>query len=273
MESRREIAVGRFTEAMDLLVRDVSTLPQALRLCLDASILADLADDAEWFRNQLEGYSTTSDLPSYRRNIRGSMRIVPQNPAAATPGSPIRYLNDLGKVTHPSVDDPPRPTVGDFPQGVEWLLEAATRGFLEAVSDWETLTSPSGLSTQWRWQASFPAEAIEEVVRVIHLDALRKAREAMIALTYGDAVEDIWNEYRRAIEAALPKMGLADNLAAIRDNIQSRNPERWRDAMYACRSALVTLAGNLWKDRAKTYAPIHLDGRAMKLDSTAYINR
>jgi hypothetical protein len=275
MKERRDLAATQFSEAVQHLIRDSGTLPQVLRLCFDASDLANLEEEGRWFQAQLSGYSTFSgDLPAIRQKIAGTAKVVPQEAFAATQGSPIRHMNDLLHITHPNVDDPPREVRRSVPEGIDWLINAASAGYEEPITDWETLTSHVGAkSTHWRWVASYPPERFRAIVEDVRLQTLQRARAAMIALAYGDAVEDIWNELRISVEDSLPKMGIANNLAAIREGIESQNPERWRDAMYACRSALVALSGNLWKDPSKTYLGIPRDGSGMKVDETAYINR
>ena len=94
-------------------------------------------------------------------------------------------------------------------------------------------------------------------------------------LCYSDVIQDIWQGYRTKIDEHLITLGLSKHFDAIRNGLNSSNPQDWRNAMWSCRDILHDLAAYLWRDQRKTYE--HLPGKGenntLEVTDSHYVNR
>jgi hypothetical protein len=235
--------------------------------------MADLVDDSDWFRRELNGYSATDPLPEYRQAIRGSISVEPVDSRASIPGSPIRQFNDLTGLTHPELDNPPQPITRSALRGVDWVLTAARDGYTyqEGAS-----IAQRGLGSTAYYQnvARFSPIEFQNLANRITSTALERARRIETILTFGDAVRDVWERMRAVTEDSIGSLGLSDHLESIRNAIRSANPEDWRAAMWSCRSVLEGLADRLWQDPNPTYPALQgSNGGAMEVTRGRTLNR
>jgi hypothetical protein len=152
---------------------------------------------------------------------------------------------------------------------IDRAIEAAREGHREPLTAWE----PVALSNRTIYRRRVTvcdASWFANVLRNVEAEALRFSRQAAIFLEYGDAVKGVWEGYRVDVESGLARLGLTEHFSAIRENVESDNPQKWRQAMWSCRDVLVALAAYLWRDSGKTYLGTD-DG--MVVDEQHYINR
>ena len=135
--------------------------------------------------------------------------------------------------------------------GVSDVVQWSEAGEIEALSDWELHQSPTMRTAgamRYRWVVRYPPQTFRRLLANLDAAAQVQARRIEIDLTYGDAVQGIWEEFREITEPALAYLGLENHFAVIRDGIRSDNWEQWRSAMIECRSVLEHLAALLWQD-------------------------
>lgn len=273
MEARRREAAQILQEAIQQSITGATPLTHVLRLGLDACMLADFRDEADWFRLELYGYPEGRYLPRYRRAIAGTIRVEPLDPLATVPGSPVKYLHDLVGISNPAQDEPPRPIAREVRERIEWVIVAAANGWAEQLGD-PIPRQAMSLTAYSRYVARYLPVVFQNIVTHVQGHAHETARRLEIALTYGDSVQDVWESYRADVDPALARLGLEDHFRVIREGIQSGNPEQWRAAMWGCRSVLEALATTLWQDQSPTYPPIvNKSGKAMSVTADKPINR
>jgi hypothetical protein len=179
----------------------------------------------------------------------------------------------MAGLTNPAQDEPPRPTTRNITEGIEWVIAASSTGLAEQIGDWIPREAMTMIAYS-RNVARYAPAVFQNILTHVQGRAHEKARRLEIALTYGDAVQDIWERYRADVEPAIAQLGLEDHFLVIRDGIRSDNPEQWRAAMWACRSVLESLAATLWKDPNPTYPPITNErGQAISVAADKPINR
>jgi hypothetical protein len=273
MRDARRNAAERLAAAIDGYNAGQHSLSAFLQICLDACLQANLEDEAVWFRRELGGYADEDPLPQYRQAMVGNRSIQPLDQRLANPGSPVRYLSDRMETTHPDLDRPPQRIEEQFWGGVDLAEAYARDGHTYQYGDWITVRGPMMGEQHYRPVATFHPLVFQQIVVQIRATGLEKARRIATALTFGDAVEDIWQENRETAEAAIARIGFEDRLAAIRDGIQSPNVEQWRAAMYSCRSVLEGLSGYLWRDPSPVYPGIEHNNRPLDVAAGRTINR
>jgi hypothetical protein len=258
---------------MRLFISGGALLPQLMQQCFDACNTADLHEEAEWFRREVNGYGAADPLPEHRQAVPGTLSIEPMDSLAAVPGSAVKYGNDLMGLTNPAQDEPPRAIVRTARGGIDWVVEGAKRGFAQQEGDWIERQGLGGVGYS-RAVARFQPAAFQQLARQIESAALEIARRAETTLTYSDAVKDVWEQFREDTESGIGKLGLEDRFATIRDGIRSHNPEQWRAVMWACRSLLELLAASLWLDKREIYPSIQNEkGKPVSVTADKTVNR
>jgi len=122
-------------------------------------------------------------------------------------------------------------------------------------------------------KVTYFGRGFQRIIQWVESWTFHFASNAYTTLTYGDALQDIWEGYRATVEPALSELGFDKHLEAIREGMASDNPEQWRAAMFACRNVLVDLAAHLWRDKGDMYPPLDDPGRTFLVDESSYINR
>lgn len=212
----------------------------------------------QWFQRELEGYLADAPLPDYRRGVPGESWWDAMGSYVAV----RRALRGEAKQSEP--------TTMDCPYGLTEVLRWAQSGLRipsgerrridrDHHEEWVTLYGPAGF---------------QHIARVVEQMTYRFATSAYTTLTYGDALQGIWEGYRTTVEATLSQLGFDRQFESIRDGIASDNPQSWRNAMWACRDVLRDLAAHLWRDSQKTYAALTgANGKPLVVDESKYVNR
>jgi hypothetical protein len=272
VDNRRLAAAQQLDEAITSFTDGQSNLVQFIQRARDACLRADLPEDAEWFRRELEGCERGVELPSYRAQVSGTRQLEPRNPLDIQPGSAVRQMNELSGLIHPELDSPPVPTTKSVNEDIASVIEAYQNGFIVQDGEWIAQRGLGG-TAYYRYVLRFQPAVFRAVVHGATNAALGRARTTEITLRFGNAVQDILEHLRQNTERAIGGLGLDPHFAAIREGIQSNNPEQWRSAMWECRSVIEALANRLWQDPSGRYQPIPINGRPMATDQGKPINR
>src|SRR5438874_7305948 len=84
----------------------------------------------------------------------------------------------------------------------------------------------------------FNAGAFKRAVGRIEGYVYTGASQQYALLKYGNALSDVWQEYRTSVDAALAHLNLTKHWQAIEAALRSDNPESWRNAVFGCRNLL-----------------------------------
>jgi hypothetical protein len=257
-------------EILDAVVRNLTSggadLKLSLRRCAHAVRVLGWTDNLAWLNAELDGFRPDQALPGYRKGVQAYITW-----RAHTMKADAKLL-----ITENGAGRPTRtPTIQDVRYGVAQLVAASGRGLFTRTGREDTRYLPS-------WHEDVPVEEVqvlpEESIAMV-LQGLENAlftyaSQAYTLLRFGDAVGDIWRDYRRQVDEALGRLGLHGHLDAIRAGLESDEPQRWREAMWSCRDLLRDLAAYLWRDTRATYP--HLkdkDGGPVAVTTDKYLNR
>ena len=103
----------------------------------------------------------------------------------------------------------------------------------------------------------------------IHQYASRRYYE----LTFSGAAQNVFASVRERVDGSIAEVvpDAVQKFASVHDNLRSRNPEDWSNAVHSCRRILQDLADVLFPAQAQA-RKTH-DGRDIKLGPDNYINR
>jgi len=262
----QEEALAIFASVVDNLTTADADLKSVLRRSTHAVRLLGWQENLSWLEAELNGFGPDQALPWYRTGVR----------AYTTWRAYTLDANAKLVITENRAGEPAKRWFHrDIRAGVAQLLAAAATGFATRTGREDTRHLPS-------WDQRVPIEEVEVVPGESAAGVLRGLEDALFqyasrgyaVLRFGDTVGDVWRDYRTSVDQALARVGLQDHLEAIRTGLESDNPERWRQAMWACRDLLRDLAAHLWQDSRETYP--HLkdkDGNPMSVKSDRYVNR
>jgi len=266
MSTPQEEALNIFDAVVRNLTSGGADLKSSLRQCVHAARVLGWTDNLAWLNAELNGFTVDQALPTYRRGVKAHTAW-----RAHTVDANIKL--DISEESRGSRTE--EPTLRDLIDGVDRLLAAAVAGFATPTGREDTRYLHS-------WDQEVPVEEVvvvpkESVARVLQglENALfTYASQAYTLLRFGDAVGDIWRDYRRQVDEALGRLGLHGHLEAIRAGLESDEPQRWREAMWSCRDLLRDLATYLWRDSRGTYP--HLEdekGNSIVVTADKYVNR
>jgi hypothetical protein len=214
----------------------------------------------------LDGFTVDQALPGYRKGVQAYITW-----RAHTMKADAKLL-----ITENGAGRPTRtPTIQDVRYGVAQLVAASGRGLFTRTGREDTRYLPS-----WHEDVPveevqvLPEESIAMVLQGLHNTLFTYASQAYTLLRFGDAVGDVWREYRSRVDQALARIGLQGCLDAIRGGLESNEPERWRQAMWSCRDLLQGLAAYLWQDDRGTYPHLKNEKeRPIAVTPDKYLNR
>ena len=262
----QEEALAVFASAVENLTTGGADLKLVLRRCIHAARLLGWGENLSWLEAELNGFRSDQSLPGYRRQVR----------AYTTWRGHTIEANIRLTVTEDRAGKPTETWfLRDMRAGVSELVWASAAGFA-------TLTGKEDSRRLGSWNQDVPVEEVEVVPKESIAGVLRGVEDALFqyvsqaytVLRFGDAVGDVWRDYRSRVDQALARIGLEGHLEAIRTGLEADNPERWRQAMWACRDLLRDLAAHLWQDRRDTYPHLKDDkGGPILVKSDKYVNR
>jgi len=216
----QEQALEIFAAVVDDFTRGGADLKLSLRRCAHAARILGWADNLSWLNAELNGYTDDAAVPPYRQGAYGYMTW-----RAYTVQANVRLAaaeDHAGKPTQ-------TPTSRDLRDGIERLVAASVTGFATPTGRQE-----ERFLSAWHQEvpveevALVPPESVARVVQLVENAVFSYASHAYAVLRFGDAVADIWRDYRNQVDEALGRLGLHGHLDAIRAGLESDEPERWR---------------------------------------------
>jgi hypothetical protein len=263
-ETRTEQAARLLAEVVREILSGAPDLIAVLRKGYHACVLAGWSEGQAWFQRELEGYPKGSELPWYRRGIRGKTIW-----AAASIYDVAAHVADR---TVYGEHEAPEVAEMDCWHGMASVLDWARSGLKEPTG--ERRTRSSGRDTYHEEKREvYPAGPFLVIADTVQNEAFKFASAGYTALTYGDALQSVWEGYRAQVDPVLTQLGLGKHLETIRDGIRSENQQAWRNAMWACRDVLHDLAACLWRDPRPVYERMKVKGKPLDVDESSYINR
>jgi hypothetical protein len=269
--------MSRQAEAAQILsdvVRDLSSpdanIKLVLRKCMHAYQIIGLDDGVAWVRQELDGYPTGSALPEYRR-VTGNIEWRIAGLSIFSTSSLVTSSLDASELGRLAVLS----TTLELHDGIDWIVNASKRGHLEHLGEKTTARTTIGKTSNLVRVKAFPAATFVSTLGRIEHAVLEHASKNYALLAYGEALTDIWQGYRQAVDAKLSDLNFGNHLQTIQNGIRSTNPEDWRLAAYGCRNLIEDVASYLWQDPRPTYELLPGDGDDGKLKVTRdrFLNR
>ena len=262
--TRNDQAAQLMGEIVDAILSGSFDLVDVTRKAFHACGLAGWSAAQALYRRELEGYPDDSELPSYRRGLSGTKKWAPASLYDAPNFIAQRRVYGEAEL--------PESTSLEFRGPLANVVKWSQTGLSHRTA--ETRVRKEGRES---WSevkiVEYAASGFQRIARSVEQFTFQSASAAYTTLTYGDALEDIWEGYRTRVEPVLSELGLENHFELIRDGLAATNPENWRTAMFGCRNVLVDLASYLWRDPKETYAPLAQDGEPFRVDESRYINR
>jgi AbiTii len=243
-------------------------LQSIMRRCYTVCQMLGWDDWQDWFHHELTGYPNVESVPSYRQ-ITG--RAV-WRPSAGLHVALEKAVEDQFS-TEP--EDPGEPITYTFWAGLPRMLRAASSGSRDPTDEEkEEFLRYRGKSITMKKVRVFDAASFGAVVQIIENETYRFASEKYVLLKYGNLLTDIWQDYRRDVDAVLQRLNMTRHWQAIQSGLLGDNPEGWRNAAFGCRNLLNDVAGHLWRDKRKTYELLKdPDGKPIEVTAERFANR
>jgi hypothetical protein len=269
MSTGQEEALEIFSKLLSDFNSPIPNLETGLRRCLLACQLLDWSDYYTFFYRELNGYPSDVPLPKYRK-IKGKLIWEPDSNQYAN----IQWNSEkkvFGK--EPEVTQEEETTL-DVWSGIEWILNASRHGSREETNEIKKSNLRTGEMIKLKRIRIFSSANFSDCVSSIKRIIYDFASKTYIQLKYGNAIQDIFNYYRKSFEPKLTDLGFGNHLVEIQKGLLSENPEAWRSAAYECRSLFVDVANYLWRDPRKNYEYLQgMDGEDMKVTQQQPANR
>lgn len=258
MTTPQEEAIEIFVSVIKQLVNPTHDLKAILLQCQHACELMGWENVRDWFRNEISGYKP-EQIPNYRKIygntswIREGLSIISNefldiDPPEEEIKNPVKEIVDL-----------------DVFVGIDRILLANTSGYQETTDERREKYNARKKEKYFiRKIKNYPPGSFQPIINYIEQMTYNLASQSYSTLKFGNAITDIWSQYRNHVEDALKKMNLFSHLAAIENGLRSENPEEWRVVGYHCRDLLDDLANILWQDPRSEYE--HLEGEKGKLN-------
>lgn len=240
-----------------------------LRRCAHVCQILDWSEQLTRFQNELFGYPEGVELPWYRKDIKGRTEWL-------VAGGIHTVLDSVIEDEYRTTEEPTQYTEIDVRAGIDWVLSAAQSGYVESTGKKSSkYISFRHKSVETSEAKIYDKHVFQTIVTNIGNLVFKFVSESYAMLCYGDALQDIWQGYHIKIDEHLIPIGLSKHLDAIRNGLNSANPQEWRNAMWSCRDILHDLAAYLWRDQRKTYEHLPGKGENNKLEVTDshYVNR
>lgn len=251
----QEEAISLLSEVLSGLTGPGGNIKVALRKCLLVCEMLGWRPQRDWFHQELNGYYPTSALPTHRK-VSGKCKWQPAPSFSDT----VNWKSEeMVYGANPAVYEEEEDVL-EIWAGIEFFIAYTSTGYTEILQETKKVPSPSGhRSITFQRARIFTASAIAASLTQIERFIFDFASRAYVQLKYGNAVGDIWSQYRIKVDAGLASLDLAKHLNVIELSLQSTNPEAWRTAILECRNLLNDLANYLWRDGRPRYE--YLPGR------------
>lgn len=261
--NREPEAIELFSQAITDLRSPQRDLLLILRTCSHACAVLGWDEHRQRLQRELGGYSPDTEPPWYRKSVYGVLEWRTNDPV-------LRQLASQGLADLP----PAVPFPYEFRHGLSWIKSWAKTGYSWLTGKTATHTRLGGECEIYE-VASFNTSAFQGIIDRVEEEVFKFASNAYVTLKYASGIDEVWEAYRRMIEAKLPELGLDGHVQVIERGLRSANPEDWRNVLWKCRDILHDLAANLWRDPRPTYIHLPGEGKGGKLSVTEsnHVNR
>ena len=257
-QSAQVEAVEILGQAVNALASGGADLPLWFRQCQHACELLGWVDQRDWFRRELQGYPPEADLPPYR-TVKGSTRWI-------TDRGMHEIIHDVVREEHGlrgREPGPPEPGELEVRGPLSWVTASAQTGHSESAGEtreqWSDYLKRNVTATK---RKVFPGSGFQLILDDLARMVFDFASSSYAALRYGNTVNEVWQDRRRIVDAALHRAGLSAHLGSIDAGLASTNPESWRASVIGCRALIDDLANYVWVDARGTYGHLPGDGQA-----------
>lgn len=237
--------LSEVTAALTSTPRDVVAI---FRKCLHASQLIEDKQASEWFEQELNGYYSPVTVPDYRK-VQGTTLWRSRGFDNAGDPKDLAAYQIRRQMGNPE-------TQMEIRNGIDWIASRQEHGFYRFENEsgvWWPGILPGTVGTFVQRVEFYSPSMFRHVISTVEHLTFRWAVNWRKTLIYGNAVTDIWTQYRATVEKVLSAAGLKTHLDSIQANLSSNNPSQWRSTVYACRSVLEDLSAYLWQDSRPTY--------------------
>jgi hypothetical protein len=274
------VTAGPQAEAVELfasVLRDLTCptrdLDLILRRCYLACDILRWTEQRDWFQRERAGYPADIPVPAHRR-IHGQLVWRLPDEALLIATETVIAEQRYGRRVLPG---DPETTLLEVRAPLASVQSCAQTGYSENTDQTHEAWSKAAQQRYtWRRRKEFSPAVFTSILFEIERIAFDFASQSYVLLRYGNALTDIWSDYRTAVDAAIRSLGFTQHLEAIEVGIQSDSAEQWRMAVYECRSLLDDLSRLLWQDERKTYDPIRVENKPLQVDRTRsdrFVNR
>jgi hypothetical protein len=273
------------TELLAEVLRDLTQpdheakLKLALRRCQFACQLLNWIEQRDWFQRELNGYQAPAEVPAHRF-VAGDLVWRPIASAHQRAASLLEARLGTPDTPKEAEHEPLQLEVRYSFDHIQQLAESSKGIAFEVPHDLPTGETAEDYSprrkraVQLERVQRFSPSVFKYLLQRLDQYAFDFASQSYAFLRYGNALTDIWHEYRRQVDAALHGLGFTPHLEQIHVGLQSDNPEGWRTAVYECRTVLEDLANRLWLHPSKTYPYIQGgDGKDLDVSHGKFANR
>ena len=269
MSSPQDEAIDILKGVLDNFFSGTLDLKNVLRRCQHVCEILGWTEQLAWFQNELLGYPSGVELPSYRRAIRGHIEWL--------------VAGGLHTVVDSVVDDsfrveekPTEYTQMDVYAGMDWLLSVAQSGYVKSTGRKSSKYISFRHKNVETTEANvYDKSVFQTVLTHIENSLFNFASKSYAIIQYGESLQEIWQGYRAKVDEHLMSIGFGGHLDTIRTGLSSNNPQDWRAVMWSCRDVLCDMAAYLWQDPRETYEYLPSKGKDGKLGVTQkeYVNR
>lgn len=269
MSNPRDEAIDVLKEVLGNFFSGAVDVKNVLRRCKHVCEILGWTEQLAWFQNELFGYPSDVELPSYRMAIRGRVEWL-------VGGGFRTVLDSVVENGFRVVEEPIEYTEMDVRAGIDWVLSAAQSGYSESTGRKSSrYISFRQRSVETRETKVYDKHLFQTLLTDIENLLFNFASKSCALICYGEALQDIWQGYQTKVDEHLMSFGFGGHLDTIRAGLNSRNPQDWRAAMWSCRDVLHDMAAHLWQDPRETYEYLLGKGKDGKLRVTQsdYVNR
>ena len=261
-------ATAILSEVLDELTSANRDLQSILRRCYTVSVMLQWTDWQDWFYRELNGYPSLESVPAYRQ-IPGQLVWRP------SAGARVALEKAVEDQFSTKRENPSEPVTLAVWAELDWLQKAASSGYSEPTGKTKkSYLRHRSADITMEGVRVFSAADFARAVRIIENQTYTFASQKYTLLKYGNVLSDIWQDYRREVDAVLQRINLTQHWNAIQSGLLGENPEGWRNAVFGCRNLLADVAVHVWRDGRKTYP--HLkdpDGKPIDVTSEKFANR
>lgn len=219
-------------------------LPHLMRMYLLSLRLLGIND--EWASKELQGYSDSKEVPSYRQQ-RCDTKYV-----AAESGELVEQTREFHK----------------FHQRLVFIVNHHEKGWMNEFEGPDMSFGGTLVATKKRIE---PGQwDIDVVLERIADELFDRASKTLVTARFGSAIDTIFRDYQKAVGSALSNLEIEDHLRTAYRNLKGGDEASWRAAALACRNVLLDISAKLWCVECADY---NMGGKSIEVKANKQLNR